>query len=105
MDIFTTGTGGLASPPSGDEEETGLTASCPCKQLLVSSLGEAQHLQAGAMGVYKLYSTYNGRPSYHGPHSNRLYFLNTGWIVGATIGAPVGFVHNGSQVRRNTYFL
>ena len=44
----------------------------------------------GSMGVYKLYSTYNGKPSYYGPHGNRLYFLNSGWLVGPTLGSGVG---------------
>ena len=54
-----------------------------------------------SMGVYKLYSTYNGKPSYYGPNGKRLYFINgSGWLVGASIGAGTGFPsRNGTRLR------
>merc|ERR1712117_858250 len=56
-------------PPSygGD-----LGVSCDCKQILVSSLGEAQHIQPDSMGVYKYYTSFNGRPAYHKSNGRRL---------------------------------
>lgn len=41
--------------------------SCPCSQILISSLAAASHIQPAAMGVYKYYQEYNGRPAYYGP--------------------------------------
>jgi len=71
---------------------------CPCKSILVSSLGNAQHFQPAVMGIYKYYQEFNGRPAYHGKNSQRLYFLaGSGWLLGPKIGGATGFLHNQDQ--------
>ena len=50
------------------------------------------------MGIYKYYTSYNGKPAYHSSNGNRLYFLNgSGWLIGPTLGGGTGYIHNGAQ--------
>ncbi len=50
------------------------------------------------MGVYSQYSTFNSRPAYHTASGRRLYFVQgSGWLIGPSLGASTGYVHNGSQ--------
>ena len=52
------------------------------------------------MGVYKYYTSFNGRPAYHKSNGRRLYFLGgSGWLIGTQVGAQTGFVHHASQYR------
>jgi len=68
---------------------------CPCKTILVSSLGNAQHLQTASMGMYKYYQEFNGKPAYYGKNNQRLYFLaGSGWLLGPTLGGHTGYIHN-----------
>ena len=49
------------------------------------------------MGVYTYYQMYNNRPAYQAPNGRRLYFANSNsWLIGPTLGAPTGYVHNGN---------
>jgi len=69
--------------------------SCPCKTILVSSLGNAMHLQPASMGIYKYYQEFNGKPAYYGKNNQRLYFLaGSGWLLGPTLGGHTGYIHN-----------
>lgn len=55
---------------------------------------------ADSMGVYKYYTSFNGRPAYHKSNGRRLYFLaGSGWLIGTQVGAQTGFVHHASQYR------
>jgi hypothetical protein len=85
----------------GPDGQTNLTkskeyVSCPCKKILVSSLGEAASTQSQALGVYQYYQEFAGHPSYYGPThlhaSNRLYFSKQyqGYILGDKLGSNVG---------------
>ena len=50
------------------------------------------------MGVYKYWKSFNGKPYYYNSKGKNLYFLNgSGWLIGASLGAPSGFIHNGAQ--------
>jgi len=40
---------GFVPPSQDDNDLQDLSGSCTCKQILVSSLGEGQHLQAGKL--------------------------------------------------------
>eukprot|EP00088_Acartia_fossae_P000117 TRINITY_DN10032_c0_g1_i13.p1 TRINITY_DN10032_c0_g1~~TRINITY_DN10032_c0_g1_i13.p1 ORF type:complete len:168 (-),score=0.39 TRINITY_DN10032_c0_g1_i13:108-611(-) len=72
---------------------------CPCKKILVSSLGEAANVQSAALGVYQYYQEYSGHPSYYGPtnlhRSNRLYYSSQyqGYILGDKLGSNVGYLY------------
>ena len=51
----------------------------------------------GSMGVFKYYQIYNGKPSYHAPNGQRLFYLNgSGWLIGPSLGSPTGKNHQSS---------
>jgi len=75
-------------------------ATCPCKRLLLSSLGPATYAQSAVLGVYAYYQEFNGRSAFYGPvnthRSNRLYFSQqyNFWILGDKLGSNAGFIYN-----------
>merc|ERR1719186_53123 len=76
--------------PQGSAER-----SCGCKQLILSSIGEARYNQPNALGIYKYYQPWHGQPAYYGPNGSRMYTMaGGGWLVGPTIGSPTGYIHN-----------
>merc|ERR1711970_978502 len=85
----------------------GYNVYCPCKVTVLSSLGDAARYQPHALGTYKYYQAYNNLPAYAGPGGNRIYWTPSGgWLVGAKIGAGVGYIHNpGDGGRTCPYML
>ncbi|XP_023326805.1 uncharacterized protein LOC111700190 [Eurytemora carolleeae] len=75
-------------------------ASCPCKTLLLSSLGPASQKQSATLGLYSYYQEYNGKPVYYGPtnlhSSNRLFFSTQYnlWMLGDKLGSNAGFIYS-----------
>ena len=99
-------------PPPSLNKTNSFDGNCDCKKLFISSIGPAAQMHADAMGTYRhnyIHSTYNGKPAYTGLNdasAKRLYFLTgSGWLIGAKLGATVGFIHNPNQIMECPYFI
>merc|ERR1712150_11820 len=98
--------GGL--PPVTQNLTSDLGGGCSCGKVLLSSLGPAANFQPQAMGTYKMsYTSYNNHPSYRQNYGSdyRLYFGQTGWLIGDNRGAPTGYIHNSDRSQACPYTI